>query len=199
MHYCPCVCSKLSLLPRLNFNIPWRQESAWGLIYKTDRKNLRLSARWLWRVRSSGMLHRVDLVKTDVSEECVAYIFGVERIREREALWLLGHTASDARRRRSWITWSVDAICNRSWILLNFNYMPLLKLPNCGNIMYFSSWHGAKICSFLLVWRVWSNAAVAMQPKVKHLHRYAHVTVLLCCIATNSGKVECFYWGSPIL
>jgi hypothetical protein len=44
---------------------------------------------------------------------------------------------------------------------------------------------------------------VARQPKVKHLHGYARHSSTFCvhvsCIATNSGKVECFYWDSPIL
>jgi hypothetical protein len=51
----------------------------------------------------------------------------------------------------------------------------------------------------LLCNRKLDTPVVAMQPKVTHLHGYAHVTVLLCCIATNSGEVECFYWDSPIL
>jgi hypothetical protein len=31
---------------------------------------------------SSGMWLRVDLVRRDVSEECIAYIFSVKRMRE---------------------------------------------------------------------------------------------------------------------
>jgi hypothetical protein len=38
----------------------------------------------------------------------------------------------------------------------------------------------------LLCNRKLGTSVIAMQPKVKHLHGYAHVTVLLCCIATNS-------------
>jgi hypothetical protein len=39
-----------------------------------------ISWRWLWRVPSSGMWHRVALVRTDVSQECIASIIWVKRI-----------------------------------------------------------------------------------------------------------------------
>jgi hypothetical protein len=38
----------------------------------------RFSRRWLWRMSSSGMWRRLDLVWTDVSEERIASIFRVE-------------------------------------------------------------------------------------------------------------------------
>jgi hypothetical protein len=41
------------------------------------------SQRWLWRMPSSGMWCRVELVWTDVSEECIASIFRVEKPQAR--------------------------------------------------------------------------------------------------------------------
>jgi hypothetical protein len=40
---------------------------------------MRFSRRWLWRMPSSGMWRRVDLVWTDVSEERITSIFRVEK------------------------------------------------------------------------------------------------------------------------
>jgi hypothetical protein len=45
-------------------------------------KDLRFSRRWLWRMPSSGMLRRVTLVRTKVSEELSASIISVRRIGE---------------------------------------------------------------------------------------------------------------------
>jgi hypothetical protein len=45
-------------------------------------KDLRFSQRWLWIIASSGMLRRVTLVRTDVSEELSAFIIRVTRIDE---------------------------------------------------------------------------------------------------------------------
>jgi hypothetical protein len=39
-------------------------------------------SRWLWRMPSSGMWHRVDLIRTDVWEERIAFIIRVTWIRE---------------------------------------------------------------------------------------------------------------------
>jgi hypothetical protein len=50
-------------------NQPW--SSMW---------DLRFPRRWLWRTSSSGMLHRVAPVRTDVSEEPSASIIRVTRI-----------------------------------------------------------------------------------------------------------------------
>jgi hypothetical protein len=45
-------------------------------------ENLRFSRRWLWRMVSSGMLHRVALVRTDVSVVFGASVSRVTRIGE---------------------------------------------------------------------------------------------------------------------
>jgi hypothetical protein len=45
--------------------------------------DLRPSRRWLWRVPSSGMWRRVDLVWTDVSEERIASIIRIKNSRAR--------------------------------------------------------------------------------------------------------------------
>jgi hypothetical protein len=44
--------------------------------------DLRFSRRWLWRMWSSGMLRRVDLVRTDVSQELSPSFIRVTRICE---------------------------------------------------------------------------------------------------------------------
>jgi hypothetical protein len=45
-------------------------------------QDLRLSRWWLWRMASSRMLHRVALVRTDVSEELSASFIRVTRVGE---------------------------------------------------------------------------------------------------------------------
>jgi hypothetical protein len=44
----------------------------------------------IWRMPSSGMWRRVDLVWTDVSEECIASIFKVEKSASEEPAWAGG-------------------------------------------------------------------------------------------------------------
>jgi hypothetical protein len=63
-------------------NSPWRPKRQW------DVEALRYSLhkwwrhRQTWRMASSGMLRRVALVRTDVSQECSASIIRVTRIGE---------------------------------------------------------------------------------------------------------------------
>jgi hypothetical protein len=52
---------------------------------------LRFSLRWLWRMQSSEMWRRVDLVWTDVSEERIASIFRVEESATEEPAWAGGY------------------------------------------------------------------------------------------------------------
>jgi hypothetical protein len=57
-------------------------------------EDLRFSRRWLWRMLSSGMWRRVDLVWTDVSEERIASIFRVETSASEEPDWSFGYRFS---------------------------------------------------------------------------------------------------------
>jgi hypothetical protein len=62
---------------------------------ETNKKNhnkcidLRFSRRWLWRMPSSGMWRRVDLVWTDVSEERISIFMG-EKSASEEPAWAGG-------------------------------------------------------------------------------------------------------------
>jgi hypothetical protein len=51
---------------------------------------LRFSRRWLWRMSSSGIWRRIDLVWTDVSEERIASILRVEKSASLEPAWAGG-------------------------------------------------------------------------------------------------------------
>jgi hypothetical protein len=51
---------------------------------------LRFSRQWLWRMSSSGMWRRVDLVWTDVSEEGITSIFRVQKSASEEPAWAGG-------------------------------------------------------------------------------------------------------------
>jgi hypothetical protein len=53
-------------------------------------KDLRFSQRWLWRMPCSGIWRRVALVWTDVSEECIASIFRIEKSSNEEPTWAGG-------------------------------------------------------------------------------------------------------------
>jgi hypothetical protein len=50
--------------------------------------DLRFPRRWLWRMSSSGMWRRVELVWTDVSEERINSIFKEEKSTSEESAWL---------------------------------------------------------------------------------------------------------------
>jgi hypothetical protein len=50
--------------------------------------------RWLWRMPSSGMWRRVNLVGTDVSEERIACIFRVEKSASEKPVWAGGSETS---------------------------------------------------------------------------------------------------------
>jgi hypothetical protein len=49
--------------------------------------DLRFSRRWLWRIPSSGMCRRVDILLTDVSEEYIASIFRGKKSTSDEPAW----------------------------------------------------------------------------------------------------------------
>jgi hypothetical protein len=80
--------------------------------------NLRFSRRRLWRITSSGMLRHVSLVRTDVSEERIAYIIRVTRIGE------LGTTLA--------------VISNRSTLRRNSGYTFLRNVSSYKSHM---AWH----------------------------------------------------------
>jgi hypothetical protein len=54
--------------------------------YVFTTETSRFSRRWLWRMPSSGILRRVTLVRTGVTEELSAYIIRVTRISNRRTL-----------------------------------------------------------------------------------------------------------------
>jgi hypothetical protein len=63
--------------------------TSWNLIFiRMKRNSLRLIESW--RMPSSRMWRRIDLVWTDVSEECIASIFRVEKFASEEPAWAGG-------------------------------------------------------------------------------------------------------------
>jgi hypothetical protein len=65
-------------------------------------KDLRFSRRWLWRMVSSGMLRRVALVRTDVSEERSASFIRMTRIGELRTTLALTSNRRTLRRNNNW-------------------------------------------------------------------------------------------------
>jgi hypothetical protein len=53
-----------------------------------------------WRMPSSGMWSRVDLVWTDISEERIAFIFRVEKFASEEPAWAGGCRLSHQSKKR---------------------------------------------------------------------------------------------------
>jgi hypothetical protein len=74
---------KYVVLPNNLYRQAWNSDYAY---WEERGRNIRLFTDWSerWRMPSSGIWRRVDLVRTDVSEERVATIFRVGKIRERE-------------------------------------------------------------------------------------------------------------------
>jgi hypothetical protein len=99
----PWNCNFFKTSNFLRFN--WRRNQglstkrySWSVLQKYQTKHvwwtsygdLRFSRRSLWRMPSSGMWRRVDLVWTDVSEERIASIFRVEKSASEEPAWAGG-------------------------------------------------------------------------------------------------------------
>jgi hypothetical protein len=81
----------------------------------------------IWRMPCTGMWRRVDLLWTDVSEECIASIFRVEKSASKEPAWACGCRQS--------------AVASNSVLLLSLrdknsvlNYVAYTRLLNCAEI-----------------------------------------------------------------
>jgi hypothetical protein len=91
-HFCECCSTILCAVDRPIFSI--RSDTSFDAASCTVveiRWHLRFSRRWLWRMVSSGMLHRVALVRTYVSEELSASIIRMTRIGELGTLAVTGN------------------------------------------------------------------------------------------------------------
>jgi hypothetical protein len=60
--------------------------------------DLRFSWRWLWRTLSSGMWYRMALVRRDVSEKFIAFIFSVTRTCSLETTLIVTSNGNTLRR-----------------------------------------------------------------------------------------------------
>jgi hypothetical protein len=76
------------------------------------------SRRWLWRMPSSGMWHRVALVRNDVSEERTASIFKVTRIGELGTTLAVSSNRSRLRRNSMCQYFLTACVCY--YLLLTF-------------------------------------------------------------------------------
>jgi hypothetical protein len=83
----------------LTLDFSKRTQENWNSELVHLLQDLRFSLRWLWRMVSSGMLRRGDLVRTDVSEEPGASFIRVTRIGE------LGTTQAATSNRRKLSLW----------------------------------------------------------------------------------------------
>jgi hypothetical protein len=73
----------LTMLHQLNFNYEIIDDYWWDQGISFEVEILAVMNMILWRMSSSGMWHRVDLVWTNVSEELIASIFRVNNARAR--------------------------------------------------------------------------------------------------------------------
>jgi hypothetical protein len=108
--------------------------SALNLMNKSCRFKREFS--YFWRMPSSGIWSRVDLVWTLVSEECIASIFRVEKSASEEPSWACGC------RLFTFLLWQGSLTTCRLHIisilltLRSVFYKPIQPLETCHNPVY---------------------------------------------------------------